>query len=515
MNWKFKLSKRLAISMTAVFAAAATISACAADKSLTDPSAHTTTSVPDSSSTSKADTSKPATPSPVVHAGYHVSPAGTSAGDGSAAKPWDFQTALTGGNGKLQAGDTVWMDAGTYVGNFISSVAGAPGQPIVFRQAIGERATIDGTLRANGPDVAFWGFEVMRSQPNDRLPAVEARGARQKFINLVIHDSAQQGITFWDEAVDAVIYGCIVYNNGTHENLDHGTYVHNMSGTKLIKDNVWFNNLAYGIHVYAGPTDGTQVNVHVVGNISFNNGTISQNYAAKGNIIVGADSPDQGMQVQDNLLWFSGNAGNNLQVGFSAANKDVLVTGNTAFGGAAAFIATDWSNGTVQNNTFGSSGTIVDLRDAASGWMFSGNKYYGNTSSTFGSAGSMLSLTAWQSATGLGSSDQVMGGAPTTTQVFVRKNDYEGGRAFIAVYNFGHQGTVSADPSGIGLGVGQRYEVRNVQDLFGAPVLSGTYTGGSITLPMTGVNPPALIGRSLGQAPRTGPDFDTFVVIPL
>ena len=493
MNWKFKLSKRLAVSQAAMLFAAAAISACAADKSLTDPAAPASTT----SKTTTDTTTKPTQPvTPVAHAGYYVSPAGTSAGDGSAAKPWDFQTALTGGNGKLQAGDTVWMQGGTYVGNFISSVAGAPDRPIVFRQAIGERATIDGTLRANGADVAFWGFEVMRSNPNDRLPAVEARGARQKFINLVIHDSAQQGITFWDEAVDAVIYGCVVYNNGTHENLDHGTYIHNPSGTKLVKDNVWFNNLGYGIQVYAQPQDGTQMNVHLVGNISFNNGTISHNYPAKGNIIVGGDVMDEGMQVQDNLLWFSGSNGVNLQVGYSAANKDVLVTGNTVFGGGTAFLGTDYTNATVQNNTFGGASAVVNLLDPPANWAFSGNKYYGTVSS-------------------VSSADQVVGSTPTTTQVFVRKNDYEGGRAFIAVYNFGHQGTVSADLSGIGLGVGQRYEVRNVQDLFGAPVVSGTYTGGAISLPMTGVNAPTPIGRSTAQAPRTGPDFDTFLVIPL
>src|SRR5438045_1142521 len=263
-----------------VLAAAAALVGCAGERSITG-------TPPDST----ADTTSTPTPNPQpnpqpgAHVGYFASASGSSAGDGSMSKPWDLNTALAHAAGKVQPGDTVWVRGGRYAGDFRTAIAGTSSRPIVVRQYPGERATIDGTLRADGADVWFWGLEVMRSAPTGRLPAVESRGARQKFINMVIHDAAQQGITFWDEAVDAEEYGNIVYNNGTHENLDHGTYVHNMSGTKLIMDNVFFNNLAYGIHVYAGPTDGTQRNVHVIGNVSFHNGTNSTADAPKGNLI--------------------------------------------------------------------------------------------------------------------------------------------------------------------------------------------------------------------------------------
>ena len=49
---------------------------------------------------------------------------------------------------------------------------------------------------------------------------------------------------------------------------------------------------------------------------------------------------------------------------------------------------------------------------------------------------------------------------------------------------------------------GQRYEVRNVQNMFGAVVASGTYSGAGITLPMNGVNAPARIGRTT-PTPKT------------
>ena len=500
MTFTYKLSRRLAQGWVVVVAAAA-LAACATERSATGP-----TTPPDTF---------PTQPRPAPTSGYYASPTGSRAGDGSAARPWDLATALAGGAGRVQPGDTVWMRSGIYAGNFRTAISGAVGRLVVFRQYPGEHARIDGTLRADGTDVAFWGFEIMSSAPSGVLPALESRGARQKFINLVIHDAAQQGITFWDEAVDAELYGNIVYNNGTHENLDHGTYVHNRTGTKLIKDNVFFNNLAYGIHVYAGLGDGTQRNVHVVGNVSFNNGTISTRYAAKGNILIGAEDPDEGMQAVDNLLYFSGSVGENLRVGYTAANRDVVVTGNTVWGGATALVVGDWSSSLVENNTVGGPAEVVDLRDLPAGHSFSGNKYYrDSTAAAWRTPVAALPHTDWQRTTGLGVTDTCASAVPSDTKVFVKPNLYEQGRALVVVYNWGSQGSVSVNLSGV-LAAGQRYEVHNVQDYYGPAVASGTYSGGSISLPMTGVAPPARLGRTTPTPPRTGPTFDTFVVVPL
>ncbi len=62
------------------------------------------------------------------------------------------------------------------------------------------------------------------------------------------------------------------------------------------------------------------------------------------------------------------------------------------------------------------------------------------------------------------------------------------------------------------LSVGNVYEVRNVQDLWGAPVASGTYGGGSVNVPMSGVTPPQPIGGSPVTPIKTGPAFDVFIV---
>ena len=51
-------------------------------------------------------------------------------------------------------------------------------------------------------------------------------------------------------------------------------------------------------------------------------------------------------------------------------------------------------------------------------------------------------------------------------------------------------GSVAVDMSGI-LAVGDAYEVRNVRDFFGTPAVTGTYGGGSITIPITARTPSA------------------------
>src|SRR5207248_2968252 len=59
-----------------------------------------------------------APPAPGTHAGLYAAPNGSSSGDGSSGRPWNLATALSGGNGKVQPGDTVWLRGGTYTGQF-------------------------------------------------------------------------------------------------------------------------------------------------------------------------------------------------------------------------------------------------------------------------------------------------------------------------------------------------------------------------------------------------------------
>src|SRR5687768_18287792 len=72
---------------------------------------------------------------------FHVSPAGTPAGNGSLEKPWDLASALAAPEA-VKPGDTLWLHEGTYRGGFVSRLTGRQGMPIVVRGAPG-RVIID------------------------------------------------------------------------------------------------------------------------------------------------------------------------------------------------------------------------------------------------------------------------------------------------------------------------------------------------------------------------------------
>jgi parallel beta-helix repeat protein len=447
--------------------------------------------------------------------GYYVSATAQPGGLGSMDQPWSLATALGGANGSLQPGDTVWLRGGTYQGAFRTALEGTPGQWIVFRQYPGERATIDGTLRAEGAYLAFWGFEIMQSTPSTY--GLEANTKHGRFINLVVHDAGTEGISFWTPGVDGELYGCIVYNNGTHENHDHGVYVHNEAGTKVLADNVFFNNLAAGIQVYASHKNPVIRNVRIEGNVAFNNGSISSTVPAHSNLIVNAQVPTEGMVAIGNLLYFSGADGVNLSLGTyaSANNRDITVQDNYVVGGRIGLqMVEPWQRALVTGNTFVGGRDLVDVGGAGldRSYTWSANTWVGDSSApSWRFDRRRYGWNAWRQASGLGETDRMVTGPPRQTRVFVRPNRYERGRAHLVIFNWGRRAEVPVDVSQV-LRPGDRYEVRSVQALFGPPLVSGVSHGDSILVPMDGVIPPEPVGRPSRHAPQTGPVFDVFLL---
>ena len=442
----------------------------------------------------------------------YAAPRGTTLGAGTIDAPWDLRTALS----CADVGDTVWLRGGVYSGSFATALVGTAEAPIVFRQYAGERATIDGTLRADGAYLVFWGFEIMQSAPITY--GLQANTNFGRFINLVIHDAGNQGISFWTPGENAELYGCIVYNNGTHENLDHGVYVHNVIGTKLLAGNVFFDNFARGIQVYASHNNELVRNVRIEGNISFNNGSISTRVGARQNLVVNAQVPISGMVAVDNLLYYSpGEDGVQMRLGNvdPSNNGDIVVDSNYAVGGASGLeMRLQWNRAAVRHNVFvgDATTTMVSTGGNDASYQWAGNVYYRDSAAAaWRHDDADRDFASWRSTTGLGRTDQAVATAPRATKVVVRPNKYESGRAFIVVYNFALQGTVDVDLSSV-LRQGSRFEIRNVQDVFGAPTVSGTYAGGSVAVPMNGVEPPVPQGRPTRQAPKTGPAFDVFLV---
>jgi hypothetical protein len=467
------------------------------------------------------------------HRGYYAAPEGRRTGDGSRARPWDLATALAGGNGRVRPGDTIWLRAGTYRGPFRSTVAGKATAPVVVRQLPGERAIVDGagttktTLSVRGPYSYFWGFELTNSDPlrptkAGRRPNVIANYASHtKYLNLIVHDG---GVGFYTEPefVDVEIAGCIFYNNGWQgpppdRGHGHALYLKSHVGPLVARDNVMFNQFGYGVHAYTNARTGKLVNIRIEGNVAFNNGSLARG-GGSANVLLGGDDYATGDVVRDNLTYLSpGMSVANVQIGYRALkNGHVQLEGNYFVGGTPVLDVGFWTTTTVRGNTFigRGGGPLVELRGSMEG---GGHAWHGNVHRPHGDGEAWTyrrvnaAFRTWRTVTGLGSGDRVEPGMPTATRVVVRPNPYETGRAMVVVYNWGRRAELDVDLGGI-LGVNDTYEVRNVQQLFGPPLSSGRFTGAHVRIPMTGVTPPIPVGLSRSPAPRTGPDFDVFIV---
>jgi hypothetical protein len=471
---------------------------------------------------------------PDAHTGWHVATSGSSSGSGSANSPWSLSFALSGAAGRVQPGDTVWLHGGTYRGKFTATVAGAAGRPVVIRQYPGQRATIDvagstsSTARGDafivkGAWTEWWDFEMMSSDPNrytDTRPNMIVNSASNtKYIDLVVHDG---GIAFYNypSMSNVEFNGNIIYNNGwqgTAKGGGHALYLKSAIGPVLVQDNISFNQFGYGIHLYTDAGAGALVNMTLDGNVSFNNGSVTTQYStsSQANILVGGEEPTKSSKVLNNMTYFSPGYGvYNLMIGYAdVANVDITLSNNYAVGGNYVLTFGQWDRVTATGNQLIGSSRIVRVKDTTlAGYTWSQNDYKRDpTASAWTYNGTDYSFATWKLNTGLGVTDIVSSLQPSTAQVFVRPSKYEPGRAAIIVYNWGSAGSVNLDLGGT-LPAGSRYEVRNVQDWYGAPVTTGTFGGGSISIPMGGVAPPTVVGGAPHTPPRTGPDFDVFVV---
>lgn len=428
---------------------------------------------------------------------YYSSPSGRPSGDGSVGNPWNLATALAQ-PAAVRPGDTIWLRGGTYPGTFSSSLNGSAGNPIVVRQYPGERAILDGgnsggraILTVAGSYTWYWGFEIMSSDLNrvsttnlDNPPDIgrgdgididqsSRTGPGLKFINLIIHDT-RQGVSFWTEAIDAEIYGCLIYYNGwdsTARGSGHGIYTQNQTGTKKITDNIIFSGFGYGIHAY-GSSAAFLDNFLFQGNTLFNSGDLSSS-GPSGILLVGGGRLAHNPQVIGNLLYRqTAGVASDFDMGYSAGCVSPILNGN--------YVA-----------------TTTALINCTAGLSLADNTFYGDTTgfsqSTF-PANTYFSLR------------------PTGTRVFLRPNLYEPGRANVTIYNWDLNPTVNVDFSGV-LPVGSRYEIRNAQNFFAPPVQSGTYSGGTVSLPMNDLTAAVPVGRP--SPPPTGPEFQALILLTI
>jgi uncharacterized protein (TIGR03437 family) len=463
---------------------------------------------------------------------YYTAPNGTPGGTGSKADPWDLVTALSQPT-VVKPGDTIWLRGGTYgkgTTEFNSKLAGTESKPVVVRQYPGERATIDGHVAINGSNAWFWGFEVTNSGTNrvstvagpfggTRAYGIDVYGPNTRFINLVVHDT-DQGIGFWAPAVNAEVYGCVIYHNGWQgpdRGHGHGIYTQNQDGTKHIGDNIIFNQFELGIQAY-GSSNAAVKGYLVNNNVLFNNGSLSADGGRVDNILFGYGGALERIRIDSNYTYHTpavDTGYSRIGWGFGGINKDVVVTNNYWVGGYDAIELWNWGTLTFSNNTSFSKGgsnmilTVAPEQHTAD-YVFGNNSYYGL--GRFGFNSQSLNWEAWKSATGLDGGSKFVPGRPQGTWAFVLPNSYEPGRANIVIYNWDLKSAVDVDVSAV-LKLGASYEIRDAEYFFGPPIATGTYSGGQIHINMTGLLLAAPVGNVPSIPKHTAPEFGAFILI--
>ena len=479
---------------------------------------------------------------------WHVGPAGKPGGGGDVQSPWDLQTALDGGADargtiRIGPGDLVWLHGGTYLGGFRTGLKGEEGKPITFRQAPGEHAVIDckprdgkdsGMFDVQGDWIVLRGLEFTCSEPRRvtkisgswpedmRRGGISSHGSHNAYINLIVHDTLQ-GFGFWgtaEKGVGGEIYGCLIYNNGWRapdRGHGHAIYAQNEVGTKRLVDNILFNQFGYGIHAY-GSEKAHLRGFHIEGNACFNNGSLSAPGERSSDLFVGGGSPVDRLSVLDNYTY----GGGGLRLGYASdvRNRGVLIKGNT-FAGGSRFTALDQC--TFTGNTLIAPGTLLFF-DFPSGsgttqGQWDHNTYFRTKVQWSAFAVSRnneskgLNFAEWQKQTGMDAHSRYLEASPRGVKVVVRPNRYEEGRAHVIVYNWDKKDAVELDLKDV-LRPGQPYRIVSAQDFHGAPVVSGTYEGTPLALPMKPVRAVRPVGMPDYDLPVTEPEFGAFVVLP-
>ncbi len=472
---------------------------------------------------------------------FYVATNGSASNNGSIGSPWTFPAAMAA-TSTIKPGDTIWIRGGVYGnGKDVLNVRflGTEAQPILIRGYPGERATVQHPLiigccdgagnPSAGQHMWFWGLEFT-SPITDRTgcpsgppcyassninPAMHVFAPGARIINSVIHDT-MQGISLWTEAINGEAYGNVIYHNGFHASdrgHGHGIYTQNNTGVKKLRENIVFNQFGWGLHLYGSGSAWVR-NFLVEGNISFNNG--SPEGGRTDNIIVaGGQGGGAGIVVKDNHFYMTPESqmGYN-EVGWlwSTTNEDASVTDNYFIGGRDAFDMFAYKKATFTGNTLYSISNLLWLETpfGTSQYNWNNNRYYGISSVRYN--GSVVSYPSFKSATKFDSASTYTTAAPTGVWSFVRPNRCEAGRGNVVIYNWDQAASVSVSLSTV-LSPGMAFEIRDAQNFYKGPVVSGGYTGAPVAIPMTGLTLAAPNGVFPYIPPHTAPKFGTFVVV--
>lgn len=454
----------------------------------------------------------------------------------------DSSALLSGSSDDISIGGEIIKTYTKSGNNVTSSLRGASGslngpEP----HAAGSIAVVAGTqLTIYGTNTIYRDFEVTNSRPgrdgnieNQNLArgnGISVVSDGNKLVNLIVHDNLS-GITTSSSSSNTEIYGCLSYNNGMHKNnggvedgYGHGFYLENKAGYSRVYEDIVLNNFNLGMQGY-GMT-APYVGGDILGSIFANSGSPLGKFGdlnrRNRNLIVGPESVVSPTALLRDSFTFHPVTSNGYSVdfGYGAGVSTGTITGNTFVGGNTLLIVSNTSAATVTGNKFYApqTGALYTISRSGMTYTWNNNTYYGSSGrDTFGISGvGRMKLPSWQSTTGFDSSStETTGAMPDTVQV--RPNTYQPGRANVIIFSFSGATSVTVNLSSTGLVNGQTYTIRNAQNYFGSPVVSGTYNSSqpTISVPLTGAAQTVATPGGYSFTPAsTCPQFCPMVVVP-
>jgi hypothetical protein len=404
--------------------------------------------------------------------------------------PTSFKRAIE----KADPGDMYLITGGTYRGPFVLKRKGSNDKPIIFRAAPGSRVIIDGGMKITGENTWIWGMEFTATKDNPGTGGpifLFAPGIH--IINNIIHDKSGTGINAWNYGPGQVIYGNIIYRQESKTGNPHNVYTQNdfyKNGYKYFVNNMFLDPQEGAFNFHAYTKSGLVSGYHVEKNI-FANGPF---------LIGGFNKPADREVVLDNNFYnvalhfgYQRPAQARFENNYVARSKLYMEwywgAGETKYEQTAPNIIV--GNEIVQpvNRTFRfrtaanlSSGSCEGCARIRPADVFNNNKYSTPFTASFYAGGKKLEtvkLDAWRKATAEAgnafdtNSSQIEN--PKGTKVVLIPNEYEPGRAHLAVYNWGKLQNVSVDLSSV-VPNGKEFEIYPARATFGQPILLGIYS---------------------------------------
>ena len=249
---------------------------------------------------------------------YYVSNSGHDVNNNGLTISTSFLT-LQHASDMLIAGDTVFVDNGTYVGFDIRNQNGTNGSPIVFK-ALGTNVLINqsGPIRNDGINIENADYIIIDGFTVNNMPG-NGNGIRVAVAdhciirNCSCDNNAERGIftAFTDDI--------LIENNICTNSIDeHGIYVSNSSDRPIVRYNECYGNNACGIHMngdLSAGGDGIISDAKIYGNHIHDNGH------AAGINMDGLQNP----MVYNNLIY-----NNHISQGISIFKQDGAIVTNGA-----------------------------------------------------------------------------------------------------------------------------------------------------------------------------------------